>query len=370
MEFPQDFIAQILALLPVKSLLRFQCLSKPWFALIRDPHYFIHLKNPNNDNNRENILIAETFGQEQKKDFFFLNIISSNEEQLSEPVSISPPFFRQENLHHTSVVGCCNSLICITSYCITVPSHNYEIVIWNPSIKKYKRLPPIKHPAMHLNFAFGHDPVNNDYKVLMIEFVWINDRMKALRIMVYSLKALSWRRVEDRWPYKDSISLWSEPTFLNGAFHWLISTTQGTTLLAFDLTTEKFRVQTHPLSITMVLGVLGGSLCASGFIEATDNAVWGNDVWMMKEYGVVSSWSRLYHLPMTLSCRDLAQVLLKDGEKVLMTDHTDTLFWYDINKKTCRIADVKVLLNIMEKRYWIMSCAESLLLLDDGDSDN
>ena len=87
---------------------------------------------------------------------------------------------------------------------------DFEIVIWNPSIKKYKSLPfePIEDNLLEQSLAFEDDPVNNDYKDLVAVFVTIDYRMKPLEIMIYSLKAHSWRRVEDQWPCKDS-NIWS-----------------------------------------------------------------------------------------------------------------------------------------------------------------
>jgi hypothetical protein len=111
---------------------------------------------------------------------------------MSEPVKIIPPFFRPQNL----VIGCCNSLVCILilNYNdLYSPFDDFEIVIWNPSIKKYKSLPfePIEGNLLEQSLAFRDDPVNNDYKVLVIVFVTIDYRMKPLEILVYSLKAHS-----------------------------------------------------------------------------------------------------------------------------------------------------------------------------------
>jgi hypothetical protein len=38
-----------------------------------------------------------------------------------------------------------------------------------------------------------------------------------VKVYIYSLKAHSWRKVEDEWPYKEELDLRSGPAFLNGA---------------------------------------------------------------------------------------------------------------------------------------------------------
>ncbi|XP_062166897.1 F-box protein CPR1-like [Alnus glutinosa] len=383
---PQDLIAEIFSPLSIKSLVRFQCVSKPCCALINDP-YFINMHL--NAASRERSLIVETCRRHWPKDYYSVNF-SDEDRSFGERVKIFPPFiWRQENLNHpsASVIGCCNSLVCIRKY-------DDEVVIWNPSIKKYKKLPnepdldhdkhsqiisAFGYDPVRLNLAFGFDPVNNDYKVLKIVFVesvkpdnwglepqWAIEIMDPIEIMVYSLKSHSWRRVEDQWPYKEESFICSgPPAFSNGVFHWLVMSAPGVrTLLTFDLTTEKFGVQTFPFEsyLNVAFEVLGGSLCVSG-----NTADMGVEVWMMNGHGVASSWSRLYTIPMTFRySRSLA--LSKDGEKVLIEDESNKLFWYNIKENTCcRIVDQNNKHTFI--KYWTASYVESLLLLD-GDNGN
>jgi F-box interacting protein len=378
---PQDLIAEILSPLPIKSLLRFQCISKSCFALINNP-YFINM-NLERSSSRERSLIMET-STHRPKNYYSVNF--SNEDRFGEPVKIFPPLIRRrKNLYHTSisVIGCCNSLVCIRKYDQYRGSN--QVAIWNPSIKKHKQLPsePDLDNDKHslFNFAFGYDPVNNDYKVLKTAFVknvkldnwglepsWANAIMQPKKIMVYSLKSHSWRRVEYQWPYKEESFIYSgPPVFSNGTFHWLVNSAPGiSTLLTFDLTTEKFGVQTFPFEsyLHVELEVLGGSLCVSGNTVGK-----GVEVWMMKGYGLASSWSRLYTVPVTFIYRR-SLMFSKDGEKVLMEDDdSNKLFWYNIKeKKFCGIVDQNVK-HIFNKYVWTADYVESLLLID-GDSDN
>jgi F-box interacting protein len=360
---PQELIAEILYTLPAESLVRFQCVSKAWFSLINDPYFIkMHLHT-----NRQRILIGKKRKSNRWPEEHNLVKIS-NEDRLGYPVKIFPPLYRSENVkYRTSVTGSCNGLVCIVFFCNRkYGSHDDQIVIWNPSIRKHKKVPfnPVeeKHRLGGLgdgfHFAFGYDPVNNDYKLLkIIKFVGLKyDR----RSKVYSMKANSWRRLEDQLPYKERFTISSpQPVFTNGAFHWLVESITGArTLLTMDLTTEKFEVQTLPFKLHSLgnLVVLEGSLCVSAYTQARDI-----DFWMMKEYGVTSSWSRLCMVPATFFYRQ-PLAISRDGKKVLLED--DKLFWYDIKKKTFMIVE-----HISSKYNWTTTYVESLFLLD-GDSDN
>jgi F-box interacting protein len=100
-------------------------------------------------------------------------------------------------------------------------------------------------------FAFGYDPVNNDYKVVrIVVFVGLTNEVGEVKVKVYSLKAHSWRRIEDKRPCKNSL-LSFEMAFSNGALHWLVDVwvdeRYRRRVIAFDLTTEKFQDHTPPI---------------------------------------------------------------------------------------------------------------------------
>jgi F-box interacting protein len=359
MSIPQDVINEILCRLsdlPVKSLVRFQCVSKQWFAQINDSDFIkIHL-----DGNRERNLIVQTWNYKADRPLNYYLVNFSDENQAA---NVFPPFHNPDGF--SKIIDCCNGLVCIRTC-------GGETVIWNPSIRKYKKLPSVPtvgDPGLRSNFAFGednfafgYDSINDDYKVLRI----------SVEVHVYSLKAHSWRRVEGKSPYRESrISL--GPVSLNGALHWLVeSANRGIRLLSFHLTTEKFHIQTLALPVEpQNLEVLGGSLCVSAYRREA-RAI---DFWMMKGTSWKETrWSLLFTVPLTTFQR---VVFSTDGQEVLMemnyeknpfsadmmeVGYEKNLFWYDIKKKTGSFA-----LKHIRNKIWTGTCEESLLLLD-GDS--
>ncbi|XP_059436440.1 F-box protein CPR1-like [Corylus avellana] len=168
----------------------------------------------------------------------------------------------------------------------------------------------------------------------------------------------------------------------NGALHW-VAGRRGLTsaIVAFDLTTEKYRVHVLPIGITSFcafeynthLVVLGGCLCVW---EVKDEQFF--DVWVMKEYGVAASnWTPLYRLPQSPQqtpsyFKPLA--LSNNGEEVLMVlmqkfvgKFLGKLYWYNIKKKRSRVVEIQE--RIKKCKLNIHVVVGSLLLLD-GELDH
>jgi F-box interacting protein len=363
---PQHLIVEILSLLPVNPLVRFQCVAKLWFALISDSNFIkLHLNH-----SKERFLILYT---DHPDDFSMVNF--SNEDQFGTAVKIKRP---QYNLQSSDIENSCNGLVCIISF------HNKvaKIVIWNPLIRKYKKLPskPLEEFTANGHYAFGYDQVNNDYKVFrLVNFkpqVWrerLRDGRRIYSLEIYSMREHSWRMVEEEWPIEVPYKILTGVSFSNGAFHWVVAS--GETKLkkdhvTFDLSTEKFQVQTFPVSFSTKgdpeLVDFGGWLCA--FFPDLCEA------WVMMEYGVSSSWTLLYAVePAFSKCQPL--VFSHDGEEVLTGEILESnsraesfsLYWYDIKRKTRRIVKIE---NVPPDPYLPVVCVGSLVLLNDADSDN
>ncbi|XP_031272700.1 F-box/kelch-repeat protein At3g06240-like [Pistacia vera] len=93
-------------------------------------------------------------------------------------------------------------------------------------------------------------------------------------------------------------------TPLNGALHWLpYSRDNGYSIVSFDLVEEKF-IRFPPLpdyfqSVIPILDVVDGCLCMLVTKGKLNYELWKNEnnvyeIWVMKEYGVVDSWTRIF----------------------------------------------------------------------------
>ncbi|XP_059436742.1 F-box protein CPR1-like [Corylus avellana] len=372
---PQELITEILSLLPIKPLVRFQCVSKPWFSQINNSDFIkLHLKL--NHSRERTLIVKET---EFPHDYYKVNF--SNEGRFGEAVKIKKPLPSEEC---TLVVGCCNGLVCIRDL-----NCDGEIVIWNPLIGKYKKLPSKRlidtfYDRFSYDFlAFEYDPVNDDYKVFkfvtrVTRRAWDEEegvysrKERVYSRELYSLREHSWRMVKEKWPLKESYIYSDWPAFLNGTFHWWVGRTNfKKVIVTFNLSTEKFQVPNFDFFFFMKpcvnILVLRGWLCLIVGEEV-------KEVWVMKEYGVANSWTLLYTVQLDSAfyiCRPL--LFSHDGgeevltrEKEIIERDLHQLFWYDIKNKTHRIVEIQ---NMPSGLYMSYTCVGSLLLLD-ADHDN
>ncbi|KAF9607800.1 hypothetical protein IFM89_001521 [Coptis chinensis] len=102
------------------------------------------------------------------------------------------------------------------------------------------------------------------------------------------------------WKTLDSVSYYInalEPALVNGFLHWISPLYYNSIekiIVSFDIKDEVFHEILMPKGFNyddyeMQAGELGGSLCIFGRLYE-----WEVEVWVMKEYGVVGSWTKLY----------------------------------------------------------------------------
>ncbi|XP_038695853.1 F-box protein CPR1-like [Tripterygium wilfordii] len=135
-------------------------------------------------------------------------------------------------------------------------------------------------------YGLGYDSVSDDYKLVLID-----DTLELGDIsIVYSMKRNYWEW--SRIPL-DLFMLEARGSFVEGFLNW----GSGRNIVAFALDTEEFCQVPLPNGIKglalMNVGVLGGCLMMThaNISESKRN------VWVMKDYMVKDSWSKLYVLP-------------------------------------------------------------------------
>ncbi|KEH32810.1 F-box protein interaction domain protein [Medicago truncatula] len=285
---PFDLVAEILCRLPVKLLVQLRCLCKSFNTLISDPKFAKKHLQMSTKRNRLMLRSTNNLGKLFLYDSPIQSIFSTSrvkQTQLNYPN-------RLMNSH--SCAYSCDGIVCIAK-----TNFNSCAVLWNPSIQKFKILPPLEtspnRRAYISLYSFGYDHFIRNYKTVVISFVTDNSfRAGKYEVRVLALGTDSWRRIQD-FPYLNTSS--KPGVFMSSTVNWLTHDNLRILIVSLDLENESYQnLWTPVLPRTRIannhdLGVLKDCLC----IFANCDMFW--DVWVMKEYGNTDSWTKLYHVP-------------------------------------------------------------------------
>ncbi|XP_057797591.1 F-box/kelch-repeat protein At3g23880-like [Salvia miltiorrhiza] len=287
----KEITEEILSRLPVKSLLRFRCVSKAWRSLI-DSKRFIKMHYQNSTRNpslaRHKVLLLKYVGVATLE----LTLVQRSVLDKSENQVVELDF----PISHNSIVGCCNGLVCLV--------RNRQFVLWNPSTRISKKLPHLDDLDDYDDYGdnrafdscgFGWDESSGDYKVFATATVcaWNrSDNGKAIAMM-YSLKRDSWKEVKgwDSWKKTNGISILGDGMTMgmlaSGSLHWEMCDRRG--VVAFDLKREVIGAVELPECSEgcrwLGIGVIGECLSAYYRREYSSCV----EIWMKKK----ESWEKV-----------------------------------------------------------------------------
>ncbi|TXG72634.1 hypothetical protein EZV62_001213 [Acer yangbiense] len=152
------------------------------------------------------------------------------------------------------------------------------------------------------------------------------------KVKVLTLKNNSWRQIQG---VDNSVvgSIYGLGTLSNNALHWIGEQDFNYFIVSFDLSGgERFKELGLPDHLAkerflVNLGTIGDSLVIFCYLEATLSF----KSWVMKEYGVKSSWTRLFRVSndtfpyfnfgVTLKC------ITKQGKVVLQIDGSELILY-------------------------------------------
>ncbi|KAE9444554.1 hypothetical protein C3L33_23548, partial [Rhododendron williamsianum] len=232
-----------------------------------------------------------------------------------------------------SIVGSVNGVICLSDNL----GYKDDIFLWNPSIRKFVSLP--KYNATfysHGALGFGFDPVTNDFKVVRVVHPDRNNIPPLVEL--YTHKTGCWRYISDR-ALPMMVTERCRQAYVNGAANWMAfhRYTFRNTILSFNMSEEVFSEILVPESITndrcqMILVVFKESLCLITSIQQGEPRC---VVWIMKEYGVPTSWSRLFRIDLSgglewpLGLRENGEVIFATSDGNLVScDHQSRRITY------------------------------------------
>ncbi|XP_061368795.1 F-box/kelch-repeat protein At3g06240-like [Gastrolobium bilobum] len=321
---PDDMIVQILLKLPVRSLLRFKCVSKSWLCLISDPQFA---------KSHFDLAAAPTHRLFVKYDSFRVSIdLEALFHDDSFLVQLASPF--PLSLHNSNfrIMGSCRGFILLRFY--------YQFIIWNPSTGFHKGI-PFSRPYSMCEFlcGFGYDAATDDYLVITIMPLPESGLSKvATGMEFFSLKTNSWNRIEGiNYPFSvvdDEVSsAFKVGLFLNGALHWFdfcSSLDVIDKIISFDLTERTLSEIPLPYDLAKTLDVGAYNLTVNGGCLSLCNCratYWSTgeceamvEIWTMKEYKVQSSWTKSTVLITFLTApdNDFSPICFTEGGEIVV----------------------------------------------------
>ncbi|KAL3638218.1 hypothetical protein CASFOL_017589 [Castilleja foliolosa] len=369
---PFDVITIILLMLPAKALVKFQCVCTSFRDLIRDQTfikkhlhlssskgYLLHKSLQHNGHRTLNLLCDKTFDQTL---------------EIELPLDLTTVSF--------ITIGSFNGLLCLAvAYCFGA-----LIYICNPLIRKYRTINfPITsigysfgHSGFSITLGFGYHDETNDYKIVRIvsspvEQDVVNNYIDSenpnitTKIEVYSLMDDLWKEIEpDYFPW-DMFDARSD-IVVNETIHWkatyLDTTGDVMVILAFHLGDEVFRELSLPNyssdgeDLVEYIGVYKGNL--SLFVFHLNRVPLDEKchLWVMKEYGVESSWMKVHSV--VINPRVVSPLTFTRNNEIVYEDGDDESVVYDFDTKTSRVVigrEEKVVQDLV-------TYVESLVMID------
>ncbi|KAL5707161.1 hypothetical protein ACHQM5_025246 [Ranunculus cassubicifolius] len=394
-KLPIDIIFDILTRLPLRTISTCRWVSKSWYNLILHPRFAqLHFIRYNDD------LPCAIFPTRSESNGKLIDpeCLSRNE-TLATAYDLKLKDFRENftikrGCVCVEVVGTVNGLVCFSPDDFELDYEPVPYYVVNPITGDYVLLP--KSPKINvkpLGSGFGFDSFKNEYKLIRIlhnpsmprnTFEWDSedgefdtededgeatnqsyvtfenqmyetvakhmDESKDENVVVYgnkveiyTLGSGTWREVEliTNEPSLTIISMRDSNVLLHGCLHWTpqvkIESESSTTIISFNMAKEEF----NQIEMSFLSGwckkklfnllVLNKCLCV---IDGT--FMDGMHVWVLKDYGVDSSWVQEYFIqpkffhPLWHGYHEVIE--LKNGE-LLLVDRETNLIYYDCKRK-------------------------------------
>ncbi|XP_050249040.1 F-box/kelch-repeat protein At3g06240-like [Quercus robur] len=192
----------------------------------------------------------------------------------------------------------------------------------NPSIRKAIFLPTPEFPFSYMPmqyYGFGYDPTTDDYilvRVLYLEEEEGDDlKNDQLMVQIYTLGTGTWRNVTN--PGPGSLSAFPEnhlSVFVNGAVHWIASIEDDYiiyVILSFDRRNNSFHEMALPGSLDDVNKLNIKVAVHDGSLRFFKSALTCCSLWVMKEFSVAESWTKLYDIDVGVTIWQVLQRLVR-----------------------------------------------------------
>ncbi|XP_071720555.1 putative F-box protein At1g47790 [Rutidosis leptorrhynchoides] len=375
---PFDIQTEIIKKLPIKSLIRFRSVSKPWKSLI-DSSKFIH-DNCLRNNQPHHLLVCYNLDSVLK----YVSIMDDDSFPQHEFSPIVPVTLNR--LRNAMKLGSSHGMICFYGLYPDIDNETKMVVLWNPTIRKSVGIviPNVIYmPLGYIVIGFGVCPNTNDPKLIKITHINKSGSDEIINCVcweaeVFTLSSGDWRSVSIEIPSKPVRLSWGQ-VFINGVIYWhgydKIDVDEDDLyhrIISFDLKSEEFGELFLPDSLARFTGHMYVSKLMDSLvviIESFEKPAC--DVWKMND-GVTKSWTKLYTVKASDSAIGISVLeFRKNGESIMeveVDDYEEALLQvyepYSGSVKDLRLNESKSLFASCS----VSSYKETLALLHQSDS--
>ncbi|XP_009799844.1 putative F-box protein At1g32420 isoform X1 [Nicotiana sylvestris] len=321
--FPREIISNILSRLPVKTLLRFRCVCKPWQKLISKPNFiathFRHSSSlPSVPCTSPIFIHTRHF-----KSFDHVLSLFDPHPESSPVVELDSPFpsYFQDML----VVGCCNGIVCLSQ-----PPWGEMITLWNPAMRQYRTIKLSKtKPLMGIHscvsVGLAYDSQENDFLILSLLCFRPAETRAPDEVEMCSTKSFSWKKLKNEVGFRVLGLICN--VIIKGVPYWraIVEDAHGSreVLVYFDVSKKVFDKLPTPGIRVGTKGYLVNLEDSLGMLiwEKTDK--YNVNVWVMDDE---DGWSKkcnvgiTFGFDRTLGCLRNGDIVVEDENGVLLFD--------------------------------------------------
>ncbi|KAH0693798.1 F-box protein At3g07870-like [Solanum tuberosum] len=227
---PEDLVVDILLMLPVEPLLRFKCVCKHWYALIKSESFIE--KHFHHKNNRARLLICNLKLEKEEHTLVKSVVVSLLPEKIVPGVTPEQKILLHlpRTDYFKCVAGPVNGLFLLQEvFC----EYGVRLSLWNPATREFWPLPPEPFEIKHFfcdydhQFGLGFDLLTQDYIVVWIRVFFDNQGRGQgqeqggyphVYVCVYSSCDNSWKNLE--FPSSFTSGSLYFVIYLNGVYYW------------------------------------------------------------------------------------------------------------------------------------------------------
>ncbi|KAK1408161.1 hypothetical protein QVD17_39796 [Tagetes erecta] len=313
---PIEIIEEIISRVPVKSILRFRSVSKPWLSIISNNPSFTKLHFTRTTSNHFTALFIAAYDQCNRKRYFL---------SAARDGGLITHLMTLDNARTigTSQAQHLKGLVCF-SFTSLYPNCNcsYAYII-NPSTRSVFKLPEpddlLTYGKVHACYLFGFDEFTNEHKVVL----YIRKHGgSVVEFRIFSMSSYSWRKIDVEPPVGftwDSLRFDTKSSVcVNSVVHLMLRGSFD--VLAIDLRTNKscvistphgvvpstpFRLDARNVTLTKdnyprIIKIDGcvGVVCHDRVVESNEMHIWilqdyESRVWIRETIAFPKPWSKL-----------------------------------------------------------------------------